>query len=288
MQKFRRLWFILVAVATVALLAYQLTQVMKADSSGPQFSCEEKELKVSIHDGEDVLLQGVTAVDKKDGDVTDSILVEKLSGLYDGNKRTVTYVAFDSDDHISKMEREVVYTDYVSPRFSLNGSLRFRAGEMVNIDRIVRVEDCIDGDLSNKVKIQMDTTINNRLPGVYGIVYEVTNSAKDTVKLPVQVEIYESNRNEVELNLSQYLVYYDGKDIDYKQYLKSVKSGTIEYFFEGITGEDGEAGSIPLSRVTVQSQVNKDVPGVYPVYFYYESYSSIYTQGTEVMYVVVQ
>lgn len=288
MKQFRKFWFALVAAAMLLLVGYQLMKVMKEDSSGPVFSCENETIQVSIHDGEERLLEGITAADKKDGDVTDSVLVEKLSGLYDGNKRTVTYVAFDSDDHISKMTRELIYTDYVSPQFTLSGSLRFRAGETVNIDQIIGVEDCIDGDLSNKVKILMDTTINNRLTGVYDVVYEVSNSAGDTAKLPVQVEIYESNRNEIDLNLSQYLIYDRGEEINYKSYLKSVKSGNIEYFFEGVSGEDGEEGSIPTSRVSVQSRVNREVPGVYPVYFYYENYGSIYTQGTEVMYVVVQ
>ena len=286
MQKLRKIWFIFVVAATAILMMYQLMQTMKEDSSGPVFSCEAEQITISITDPESVLLEGITAEDKKDGDVTDSILVEKLSGLYDGNKRTVTYVAFDSDDHIAKMEREVVYSDYTSPKFTLSGSTRFRAGETVNIDKIIGVEDCIDGSLSNKVKIRMDTTINNRVPGVYDIVYEVTNSAGDTQKLPLQVEIYETNRNEIELNLKEYLVYYQGKSIDYKSYLKGVKSGSIEYFFEGVS--TSERDSIPKSRVTVDAKVNYKTPGIYPVYFYYENYGSVYTQGTEVMYVVVQ
>lgn len=286
MQKLRKLWYAFVGLALITVIAYQLYMEMKEDSSGPYFSSNNDLITLSITDPESILLEGITAADKKDGNVTDSILVEKLSGLYDGNKRTVTYVAFDSDNHISKMERELQYTDYVSPRFSLSGSLRFRAGETVNIDKIIGVKDCIDGDLSNKVKILMDTTINNRLPGVYDVIYEVTNSAGDTQKLPVQVEIYETNRNEIELNLTEYLVYSNGRTVDYKSYLKSVKSGSIEYFFEGVSGS--EEDSIPKSRVTVEPKVNYKVPGVYPVYFYYENYGSVYTQGTEVMYIVVQ
>ena len=56
--------------------------------------------------------------------MTGSILVEKLSDLYDGNRRLVTYAAFDSDDNVSKASREIVYTDYSSPRFSLTHALR--------------------------------------------------------------------------------------------------------------------------------------------------------------------
>ncbi|MBE5956519.1 MAG: DUF5011 domain-containing protein [Lachnospiraceae bacterium] len=288
MKKFRRIWFVLVTAATLCFGGYQVFKYIKEDSSGPVISCSQETIQVSIEDEESVLLKGVTAKDKKDGDVTDSILIEKLSGLYDGNKRTVTYAAFDSDNHISKTEREVIYEDYTSPRFGLSGSLRFRAGENVNIDQIVSAQDCIDGNISNKVKIVMDTTINNRVTGIYDIVYEVTNSAGDNAKLPVQVEIYDNNRNEVDINLSQYLVYYEGEAINYKSYLKSIKSGTIESYFEGVESADGQNGTISKNSVTVQSQVNENEPGVYPVYFYYENYGTIYTQGTEVMYVVVQ
>ena len=286
MDKFRKIWFGIVIAAVGLMLIYQLVKTIKKDSAGPVIQCDKETITVSIEDPESALLKGVTARDKKDGDLTDSILVEKLSGLYDGNKRTVTYVAFDSDNHISKLERKVIYSDYTSPRFALSGSLRFRTGETVDINKIVSVEDCIDGKLTNKVKIMMDATINSRLPGVYNLTYEVTNSAGDTQKLPVQVEIYETNRNEIDLNLSTYLIYYDGTVPAYKDYLKSVKSGSIEYFFEGATPNTAEA--ISKDRVTVDPRVNYEVPGVYPVYFYYENQGSIYTHGTEVMYVVVQ
>lgn len=325
MKKFRIVWLVIVVLAVIVFAGYRFVQIRRADSSGPVFSCDETELEVSIEDGEDVLLEGVTASDRKDGDVTSSILVEGLSNFYDGGKRIVTYAAFDSDNHISKMEREVTYTDYVSPRFELTGSLRFRAGQTVNVDQIVRAADCLDGDISNKVKILMDETINTRVTGLYQITYEVTNSAGDTATLPVEIEIYEASPNEVELNLSQYLIYYDGQPINYTDYLQSVRAGSTEYPFEGVelegttdttdtaeentadeeTAEDTADGSaeegqeeeqtvsgsaIPRSRVTVRStQVNTSVPGVYPVYFYYSDIDEGFErEATEVMYVVVE
>lgn len=327
MKKFRITWLVIVALAVAVFVGYRIAQIRRTDSSGPVFSCDEEELEVSIEDGEDVLLEGVTASDRKDGDVTSSILVEGLSSFFDGGKRIVTYAAFDSDNHISKMQREVTYTDYVSPRFQLSGSLRFRAGETVNIDQIISATDCLDGDISNKVKILMNETINNRVTGLYQITYEVTNSAGDTATLPVEVEIYEASGYEVELNLSQYLVYYDGQPIDYTDYLQSIRAGNIEYPFEGVDLEDtlaedeetagadtlaedaaaedtadsseGEeqeeeqtvsSNMIPKSRVTVRSsQVNTSVPGVYPVYFYYSDTDEGFgREATEVMYVVVE
>lgn len=346
MKKFRIAWIGIVVLITVLFVAYRVNEIRKTDSSGPVFSCDEAELKVSIKDEEEVLLQGITASDRKDGDVTDSILVEKLSNFYGDGKRIVTYAAFDSDNHITEMEREITYTDYIRPRFELNGSLRFRAGETVNVDQIIKASDCLDGDISNKVKILLDDVINNRVTGFYKIQYEVSNSAGDTVTLPVEVEIYEAASNEVELNLDKYLVYYDGTDINYKDYLKSVRVGSLEIPFEGVLlegmenvgtleddppvepqegdaedpepgeegdgedeegdGEDEEAiaddeeaeeedepainvSVIPKSKVTVRSEVNTSVPGVYPVYFYYSDVQGRFErEATEVMYVVVE
>ena len=292
MDKFRKAWLIFVGIVIVIFLLYRFNEFRKSDSSGPVFSGGQDSLEVSIQDGEDVLLQGITASDKKDGDVTESILVEELSKLYDSSKRTVTYAAFDSDNHVTEMEREIVYTDYISPRFELTGSLRFRAGETVNVDKIVKAKDCLDGDLSNKVKIEMDTTINNRVTGIYSIVYEVTNSAGDTVRLPIDIEIYQSKGTEVEMNLDRYLVYYEGTDLNYKDYLKSIKFNSVESPFEGeseqlsarMTGEE-----ISKWKVTVRSEVDKNTPGIYPVYYYYrDTQGTITYEATEVLYVVVE
>lgn len=318
MNKFRKIWFGIVILMLALFTAYCIGEKMLTDSSGPVISLDQSEIQVSIHDGDEVLLQGITAEDKKDGDVTDSLIVEKISGFYDDGKRTVTYAAFDSDNHISKVQRELTYTDYVSPRFSMSGSTRFRAGSSINIDTIISAEDCLDGDLSNKVKIHMDTTINNRVTGLYPVEYSVTNSAGETVKLPLNIEIYESQSNEVQLNLKTYLVYYTGETIDYTDYLKSVQKGNQEYAFEGVellegqqeeevtvseektdTEEDaleesGQAQStgtkIPKSRVRVDdSYVNLSKPGAYPVYFYYSSGTETTSStGKEVLYVVVE
>ena len=207
MKKFRKAWRALVCLILVMFIGYRIYEMIKTDSSGPVITIDKTRMEVSIYDDESLLLKGITADDKKDGDVTSSVIVENISNFYEDNVRVVTYAAFDSDNHISKEEREMVYTDYTSPRFELNGSLRFRAGESINIDKIVKAWDCLDGEISNKIKIRMETAINNRLTGFYHLEYVVTNSAGDTVSLPIDIEIYEPFNHEVELNLDRYLVY---------------------------------------------------------------------------------
>lgn len=290
MRKFRKIWLVFFIIMTLLFGVYRFLEITKDDSSGPVISVGKEIVKLSIHDGEELLLEGVTATDKKDGDVTSSVIVENISKFYDEDVRTVTYAAFDSDNHISKATKEVRYTDYTSPRFSLSGSLRFRAGETVNIEKIVSATDCLDGDLSNKIKITTDTSINNRVTGFYTIKYEVTNSAGDTVVLPIDIEIYEPVNNEVVLNLDRYLVYYEGKEIRYKDFLQSVQKGSLEYAFgnESETDTDSENLSKSLVRVN-DEEVNTEKPGVYPVYYYFELEEDRYTStAIEVLYVVVE
>ena len=82
MKKLRRIWLALVIITTALFGCYRYMEVKKADSSGPVLSIEEDKIQTSIHDGEDFLLQGVTALDKKDGDVTSSVIVENISRFY--------------------------------------------------------------------------------------------------------------------------------------------------------------------------------------------------------------
>ena len=280
MKTFRKIWLGFVVLMLLLFVGYRIFELIKTDSSGPVISGGEEAITISISDGEDVLLAGLRAYDQKDGDVTDSLIVEKLSNFYSDGTRIVTYAAFDSDNHISKMERKISYSDYESPKLELTGSLRFRAGETPNIDKIVKAYDSLDGDLSNKVKIHMDTTLNTRITGFYNVIYEVSNSAGDTVKLPIEVEIYEPYNYEVELNLDRYLVYYEGTALKYRDYIKSVHRGNMDYDYSEIADQ---------CSVTVDSQVDTGVPGVYPVYYYFTQVIGNTTyEAKEILYVVVE
>lgn len=292
MKKFRIIWLGFTAVVLVIFTVYRLNEIRITDSSGAKITCDTDMLTVSIKDGEDVLLRGITAADKKDGDVTDSVIVEKISNFYENGKRTVTYAAFDSDNHIAKFERDIVYTDYIPTRFELTDSLRFRTGQTMDLNKIIRATDCLDGDLTNKVKVQMDGNINNRMPGRYDIVYQVANSAGAVTYLPVSVEVYQSDNWDTKLLLDKYLLYYDGSEPDYKALLRSLKIGNTEYAFEdnieqAPDEEEDAEETVKLSRdrVKILSQVNPAKPGVYPVYL---TYTSDRYNATEMVIVVVE
>lgn len=286
MKTARRVWLVVLLLIVAAYLGYRGYLAMGSSDGGPVFQVESDTLEISISDGEEVLLEGITATDGRDGDVTDSILVEKLSDLYDGNRRQVTYAAFDSEDNVTKTTRELVYTDYTEATFSLTRALRWHTGAAVDLTDLVQVTDCLDGDLTSQVRVRTGSTVSSQTAGIYQVVFTVTNSAGDTQTLETQLEIYDAQINEAEVELTDYLIYWDGTTPNYRDYLQSVTAGSVEYTFqEGSRRAEGSDGTTLLrSDIGITSQVNAGEAGVYPVYFTYEGEDY---QGTTVLLVVV-
>lgn len=272
MRKFRVIWLCLFAAVGITFSACVIFQNVYGKDGGPVIFYPEGVLEISVQDGEEALLQGVTAKDDKDGDVTGSILVEKLSGFDGENRREVTYAAFDSDGNVTKATREIVYTDYTPIRFQLNHSLRYRTGETINLSELVGASDSLDGDLSDKVKVKLESGLSTRTSGVYRIQFSVTNSACDTRILDTELEVYDAAMNEAVVNLTTYLIYYEDGKPDYYSYLDSVIVGGIHYNFQNgkniATGTDGS--TLSRSSLQIRSNVDPSTPGVYPIYLIYQ------------------
>lgn len=81
-----------------------------SDRTGPVIRLDESS-SLSYTEGEDKqkLLEGVTAIDKKDGDVSDTLMVESVIPALSGNKATVTYVAVDKHNNVTKTQFEIDY-----------------------------------------------------------------------------------------------------------------------------------------------------------------------------------
>lgn len=94
-----------IGAVDVVLLVICLVLYLGKDRRGPEIFFDE-ENQVVYEEGmdESLLLQGVTAVDEKDGDVSDSLLVEKVTGT-SGREVIVTYVARDGANNVGKASR---------------------------------------------------------------------------------------------------------------------------------------------------------------------------------------
>ena len=97
-------------VLCVALGAGTAAVVVTDDRKGPEIELPA-DGNVTYEEGSDTatLLEGVTATDEKDGDVTDSLVIENIFPNDDHTSASVVYAAKDSHNNVSKATRRVNY-----------------------------------------------------------------------------------------------------------------------------------------------------------------------------------
>ena len=97
-------------VLCVALGAGTAAVVVTDDRKGPEIELPA-DGDVTYEEGSDTapLLEGVTATDEKDGDVTDSLMIENIFPNEDHTSASVVYAAKDSHNNVSKATRRVNY-----------------------------------------------------------------------------------------------------------------------------------------------------------------------------------
>ena len=247
-----------ILVCSVVFLLFLWGNHLRMDSEPPVISFSEELLEISASDPREALLRGVTATDAVDGDVTDSLVVAQLQLLDKDGSVRVTYAAFDAAGNVTKAVRKAKFTDYVSPRFSLNTSLTFSYNTQYDLFSMVKAEDMLDGDISHRVRITTldDTSITTL--GTHRVKVDVTNSLGHTVTLELPVEIYAASTYAATLKLTDYLVYLPvGAELDVNAYLESYVRGTA-----AVSLEDGIPEGIAAD---VKSNVDTEVPGAYTV-----------------------
>ena len=275
MKRQRNFSIIVFALSLLAFTGYNIYDWVQDDRYAPIIEVEQEELKVSIEAEPDELLQGVTASDSKDGDVTDSLVVESISKFLNDDKKIITYAAFDSDHHVGKATREVSYTDYTSPKFSCKTAFRFPVNT-VDFIQAVTARDCIDGDITEKIKVSPGYSIVTDVPGEYELQLQVSNSSGDVEYLPLTIEIYDPTDRETvpDIQLKKYIVYTKvGKKIDTSKYLNKVFIGSAEYKVSNSSNTYSSrnpyaGGTISAGYIDIDtSSVDYDTPGTYEVIY---------------------
>lgn len=98
----------------VILLGICAVSCLKKDRRGPEIQFSDIPVTYAQGDDTSVLLEGVTATDGADGDVTDSLKVDRVTEIQGMNYVVVTYVAKDSKNNITKQERWIDLSDGAS------------------------------------------------------------------------------------------------------------------------------------------------------------------------------
>ena len=248
-------WLFVLLIAVSAVFAATLWGDMTREvNRSPEIAFDAQEITVSVSDDRSVLLQGVTASDPEDGDVTGALVVESITEFQEDGSREVTYAAFDSSGNVSKASRKLRYSDYRSPEITLIRELKTVMGTDINLQDCIRVEDVLDGDLTNQLRI-VESDYSNYIPGEYQITIQVTNSAGDTTEqtFPIQC-VSEQELGAPTITLSVYSVT-----------LQTGEAFRAEDYIEEVSGADETGRTLTSADVRISSGVDTQEPGTYQV-----------------------
>jgi hypothetical protein len=187
---------------TLALLVLCIGLTVAQDKDAPKLIFDDQKLVYTEGMDTALLLAGVKATDKKDGDVSDTIMVENIRVLSGSKKASITYVAKDSKNNIAKKNRIVEYqsagaisitpTPTISPSITPDSSdeplvstgkpiirlttdrVTLNVGDSFNYANYIK--DAVDDKDNVFRRIQIRGNYSTKNPGTYTLTFSATDS----------------------------------------------------------------------------------------------------------------
>lgn len=221
----------------------------------PEITDSVENLQISVTDPPEAIFRGLNAKDATDGDLTAQIMVASVSHFLEPGTVRVKYVVFDSHNNSATLTRRVHYADYKAPEFSLEKAPVYTVGSSFDLLRYVRVQDGIDGDISDHVRV-LSNMVNSYAVGNYPVVLEVSNSCGDTAQVTIWVS-YLSKESTAVVKLRQHIVYVQpSEEFDPRQWIETV------------TDRSGVA--LDTAKLEVQGSLDTNTPGCYQLVYSYD------------------
>ena len=258
MKKKQWIYVALILLCAAAFVGYRMVNQLRADTKPPQISFSGP-LSISVGDGEDAMFQGVTAKDDRDGNVTDSLVVESITMSDPEKPAKMIYAAFDSAGNVTKAERELTFTDYVSPRFGLTEPLIYPVSNN-SFDVLERVcaNDVLEGDISRRIRATAMSNSSIGIQGSHEVAFRVTNSMGDAAEVVLPVEVVSMESYRATLELTDYLVYLRaGANFNPRDYLYEYIMLDEAYYLRGTFPKELE--------LKISGTVDTATPGVYAI-----------------------
>ena len=265
MRKLRIMILIFFIAVLGIFVVTRVREELTADSSAPVITADTDAITVSVTATDEDLLAGMTASDNLDGDVTDTLMVVSKSKFISKGTLRVHYAAFDNNNNVGVYTRDVTYSDYHSPRYSISQPLCFLNGNS-NDDYLqyITADDCLDGNITPQIRITYgETEAVDDSVSVQSANLMVTNSAGDNAVLSIRI-IHEdySAYNVQAPALTNYVLYTTvGNRLNLRENVEGVwATGRVTLFRDS-------KFNINTDVTIDDSGVYYSVPGIYTVYY---------------------
>lgn len=196
------------------------------------------------------IMEGVSAVDKEDGDITYKITSEgnvynKIPGRYD-----IIYQVIDNDDNKTKKRITITVKDIPNnPPVIEAHDIILNINEYYNPNNNVYAYDAEDDNISNRIKVKYNN-VNVKKLGTYKVIYQVKDNDNYIMYKNISVKVVR-NKNKYPLP------YLNINDIQIKQ-------GESFYVLNKAEAYDYDGKSI-FNKVKVKGLVDINIPNKYPL-----------------------
>ncbi len=230
----------------------------KADNNKPVINASNK----TLTEGDSFNpLQGVTASDAEDGDLTKKIKVTENTYKNQAGTYKVVYEVVDSNNQ--KTTKEIKVTVLKNEKPVINAvDTEITINHEVKIN--VSATDKEDGDLTKKIKV-VENTVDNKVLGTYKIVYEVTDSYNQTTRKEIKVTIVKDQAPVINAEDRQVAINSTFKELD------------------NVSATDKEDGDLTKKIKVVENTVDTKKLGSYKVtYEVVDSYKNKTTKTIKI------
>ena len=237
-----KITFLLIVVCIV-LIALNAVVFLAEDRQAPVISIPQTELTYS--DGMDVnlLLDGVTASDNREGDVTDSLRVGEILPSADGSQVTVVYIAKDGSNNIAQASRVLTVEGFISADNS-QGTVSDSSNEGQDAGDTPAEPTVTETPVPTETVTPEPTTT-----------VEPTD-ANEAGRLENEAAIAALPAESPRLYLSQYAVTISAySDFNALGYVSDVT-------------DDVDSRDTMFTRISIDGAVDTQTPGTYDLYFY--------------------
>lgn len=203
-------------------------------------------------------LDGITATDEEDGDITNDIIV--ISSNVDVNKEGVYVVIYEVKDKDGGKTRKGIEVTVVKPLEKeneapyINASDRtIKQGQSFNPLSGVNAYDTEDGDLTSKLKV-IENMVDINTVGKYSVTFEVSDSEGKTTTKSINVTV---DKIEVPINSAPVIYATD----------KVIKLDNEFDAYSNVTASDKEDGDISDKVKVIYNDLDINKTGLYRIIY---------------------
>lgn len=236
------------SILTVFLITVLTVIKITSDDEGPEIRTPNEQIIYTAGTGEQSLLRGVSAIDAKDGDVSDSLRVANVLPAEDGVTASIIYMAKDKKNNVTKITSTVQYQ--TGTEMQPAGHTDVQDSDVNTVTPETDTQPGQEGNTSQTDTPQFETGTDNATLPVE------SNEGSGVGEAENNAAIAELSEESPRFHLKEYAVTIEaGSEFDQLSYVENIE-------------DDNDTREELYRRIQISGNVDVNTPGVYELIYH--------------------